>query len=148
MTKAEIKAAELEVRRKVVDEYGDLVAELAPWKQKLSRRDDLAKIIREWFSDSDAGVSHTIAGAKHEVVLGEKQLVTRIDTAKVWSMLGRQKFLEICSLTMKAIEAHLPAAALAVLVSKDRTGTRSLVVHAVAVSAEVQQLETDIKKLA
>jgi hypothetical protein len=59
-----------------------------------------------------------------------KQLQTRIDIKSVWRALGRIKFLQVASVTQKALDANLQPDVIATLISKERTGSRPLLVSA------------------
>jgi hypothetical protein len=120
-------------RRAVVDEYGKLAAELAPWKPKQSRLDELAKIIRDWYADADAETPHTLTGELYQATVTAKGMQTIIDMGAVWRALGRTKFIAAVSVTLKALEAVMPASTLATVTAKTRTGSRSLSVSPVPV---------------
>ena len=128
-TKAEREAEEQ--RKRVVDEYGALDGELV--RHKARRMDELGKIIRSWHLDADpeAGVSST--GDKYEVFLSAAGMQTRIvDIGEVYRKLGAEVFLEIASVTLKALEAHANPVELALLTKKERTGYRTFVVKSLA----------------
>ena len=127
------KAIELQ-RKKIVDEYGALDAELVPVRAKLRRSDELAKIIRSWHAETPEE-SVTSAGDRYKVVLSICGLQTRIvSMAGVYQALGHDRFLEHASVTLKALEqSGVDTAAIAALTTKERTGSRSLI--AVPVSA-------------
>lgn len=127
MTKTEALA-----RRAVVDEYGDLAAELAPFKAKQTRLDALAKIMRSWYADADAEQAHVVNGDRYQAILGAKGLQTFVHMAEAFTALGRKKFLAAATLTLKALEEHLPAATVATLTHQERTGSRSLIVQALS----------------
>jgi hypothetical protein len=129
MTKAEAEEKEKLLRESIVDEYGALVEELAPFKGKQSRVEELAKVIRSWFADADAELGAVATGTKYEAVLGAKQLTTLIGINAAFALLGKAKFLQAASLTMKALEAHLQPSALSSIISKARTGSRTLLVN-------------------
>jgi hypothetical protein len=116
------------LRSALVDEYGDLAAELAPFKHKQSRLDELAKIMRGWYAGEAAELPFTAAGERYQAVLGAKSVQSHIDITAAWRALGRKKFLLAASVTLKALEAFLQPEQLSALVTKERTGSRSLVV--------------------
>ena len=137
MTKAEQEATNATLRAAIVDEYGTLAAEVMPWKQKVTRVEELAKIIRSWHAEDDAEATFTVSGKRYQAALGVKQLCTRIDIKEAWRAMGRKQFLLAATLTLKALEAHLPADKVATLVSKERTGTRSLQVSLIAAYPQI-----------
>ena len=117
-------------RRAVVDEYADLVAETTPWKAKFTRRDDLAKIIRDWYVNADANKAHLAEGDRFQVLLSPKGNETVIDMVKVWAALGRKKFIEAVTVSLTALKEVVPAATIAAMTTKNQTGSRSLTVQA------------------
>jgi hypothetical protein len=128
-TKAEIAA-----RRSVVDEYGYLVALLGPFQSKLTRRDELAKTIRSWYADESADEGFIANGERFDATVGPKGNQTIIDIEAAYKALGPKKFRDAATLTLKALEAALPAALVLAVTSKKRTGTRTLQVAAGALA--------------
>lgn len=129
---SEAQQAILAERKKLVDEFGRLDAELSPLKGKLRRMEELAKIVRSWHDDADPELTVSSAGERFEVVLGPRGMQTRIDVPKAYRLLGREKFIEAASLTLRALEERLNATAIAALICKERTGARQIVVRSVA----------------
>lgn len=126
--------AETAARRSVVDEYGDLAVELGPIQSKLTRRDELAKTIRSWYVDENADIGFTADGDRFQATLGAKGNQTLIDIDAAYKALGAKKFRAAATLTLKALEAALPAALVLAVTSKERSGSRTLQVAAVAVA--------------
>jgi hypothetical protein len=67
------------MRRTLVDEYGDLLDTLAPFKNAFARRDAIAKTIRSWYADDTASASFSVEGDHYCVLLSPKGNQTRID---------------------------------------------------------------------
>lgn len=134
MTKAEALT-----RRSVVDEYADLVAETTPWKAKIARRDELAKIIRDWYVTAAAEQAHVAEGDRFHVILSPMGNETVVDKVAAWAALGRKKFIEAAGLTITALKGALPAATVSTLTSKTQTGSRTLTVQAAPVAAAAQE---------
>jgi hypothetical protein len=139
MNKAEKELVSAELRRAIVDEYGALAVELAPWKKKDARFDELAKIIRGWYVDSDGEKSFVEVGEQYQATLGVKQLATRIDVKGAWRAMGRAKFLQACSVTIKALEQFLEADQVQGLLTKERSGSRPLLTSPL-ISSQTQTL--------
>lgn len=130
MNQTEITALiEAEQRSAIVDELGALDAELAPFKQKQSRRDELAKIVRGWYAAEHPDLGFVIRGKRFIATLSAKELESTVDMKGAFKALGRVKFLQICGLTLKALQDNLAASIVAGLVSKARTGSRKLIVQ-------------------
>jgi hypothetical protein len=116
--------------KQLVDEYGRLDAELSPLKTKIRRMEELAKIIRAWHIDADPELCVSSSGDKFKVVLGPSGMQTHIkDMSKVFRILGREQFVALASITLRALEQKLNAAAIATLICKERTGSRRIDVY-------------------
>jgi hypothetical protein len=114
-------------RRGLVDEYGDLVATLAPLKNAIARKDEIAKTIRSWYAGEAASAAFTAAGDHYAALVGAKGNETRIDDlAAVYAALGHDRFLASCSLTLAALKAA--GLDVAAFTSIEQTGSRSLTV--------------------
>jgi methionine synthase I (cobalamin-dependent) len=135
-TKQERAAAEAlaNYRRELVDEFGALDAELSPLRGKQRRHEELAKLIRSWHSNAAPLATLTCSGAWFEVILGQAGNKTRItDMSSVYQAMGHDKFIEHASVTLKALEeSGLDSALIATLTTKERTGTRELIVRSIA----------------
>lgn len=66
-------------RRAIVDEYGQLHAELSPIKGKLRRQDELAKVIRSWHADAPAEATVESLGDEYRMVLGPRGMQTSLN---------------------------------------------------------------------
>ena len=142
MTKAE---TDKQLRSAIVDEYGALVSQIAPWKQNLTRVEELAKIIRGWYAEKNGEEFFVETGARYQATLGVKQLQTRIDVPGAWKALGRKLFLQVATVTQKALEANLPVDALSALLAKERTGSRPLLVSLLPESPMTAPVLTDVR---
>jgi hypothetical protein len=123
MTKAEGLA-----RAVVVDEIGSLTKELAPFKSKIARREELAKVCRSWAADTDAAEPFSVDGERFTVLLSPKGNETALNMVSVWTALGRKKFIQAASISLTALKLLLPEATIASLSSKEQTGSRTLTV--------------------
>ena len=130
-TKADLRAGAAE--RRLVDEYGDLVLVLAPFKADIARVSALATAIRALHADSDPATEFTVEGDHFVCVLGPKSNETRIyDMDDVFDALGRKAFLANCSMTLAALtRAGLPALQIEGLTTKEQTGFRPPPAHQV-----------------
>ena len=114
-------------RQKAVDEYGKLVAKMAPHKATITRIADLAKAIRGWAADVPPHQDCTFSGNRFVCQLGPNGSESHIrDIQEVYTLLGHDKFLLFCSMTLKALEAA--GGDLALLTVKKQTGSRPLTV--------------------
>lgn len=113
----------------LADEYGALAAEIAPHKAKIKRLEEIGKALRAHFvvADLDPEESAEIAGDRYAVTVGPRGYETKIlSIEKVFSKLGKSKFLAACSLTLKALESALSPADVLTLTERTRTGYRPL----------------------
>jgi hypothetical protein len=125
---AELRArAQAAMRRAIVDEYGDLVMKMRPFKPDAARLLDLAKAIRAWYADEDATLAFTARGDHYDVLLGAKGNETRIeDMQAVYDAMGHADFIRACSMTMGALEKNVVYGRFVSLTVKEQTGSRSL----------------------
>lgn len=131
MPKAKTKADPLAA---LVDEYGRLSGELAPIKPKLRRLDAVAKLLRASVPEKvKPEESATLAGIQYEAILGPREERTVIAAnAAVYKKLGKDGFLEVAGVTLKALEEHVHPLVVAELTHKERTGSRAIDVRAKA----------------
>ena len=127
-TKAATRA-DADVRR-LVDEYGDLVKLIAPFKADIARVAALASAIRAVHSESSAFADFRVEGDHYTAFLGPKANETRIeDMQDVYDTLGHKAFIAACSMTLSALaKAGLQPLQIEVLTTKEQTGTRTLTV--------------------
>jgi hypothetical protein len=118
-------------RRAVVDEYGDLLPEVAPMKPRVARLAELAKEIRSWFSDADPAATVFAEGDHYQATLAPCGYETRIENMQAaYDAFGHEWFLANCSLTLTALaKGGLNAGAIAALTVKEQTGSRALTVQ-------------------
>jgi hypothetical protein len=122
------KAQEAEMRRAIVDEFGELEKELAPIGPKVKRYEELAKAIRSWYAYEDGTKAFTAAGGTYQVLLSEKQFESDVDVVLAAKALGRAKFMALASATLKLLKENLSATVLASVVTRTQTGSRKLIV--------------------
>ena len=127
--KRETGKALIEARRRIVDEFGKLDVKIGPLKPQVRRHEELASLIRSWYADADTDASVTATGAAYSVTLGPCGSRTRVsEMPEVYRLVGREKFFEYASVTLKALEAcGLDETAIASLTTKERTGYRPIV---------------------
>jgi len=117
-------------KKELIDEYGRLDAELGSQRAKIRRLEELGRVIRSWHVDANPEEPVSSAGNEYEIVLGPAGMQTKItDMAAAYRLLGREKFLKAANLTLKSLEQHADAAAIAALTTRGRTGPRPLVVR-------------------
>lgn len=114
-------------RAKLVDEYAELDRAIAPWKPKIARHKELRETITGWYDELPAADTFEAKGKKHTVRVSPREYQRRIlSMGKVKAKLGLKRFLELCSFTLKHLDAHIPTSEQTALVTRERTGHRSL----------------------
>jgi hypothetical protein len=129
MTKHEATAAALVA---MVDELGDLEIAVAPFKAKIARADVLRKALRAKFSEAPAGTPFVLDGERFTALLGVMGNESVVDKAALYKLAGWKKYVEISSVSLKAIDEACGVAVLGAVVSIAQTGSRSLSVVAKA----------------
>jgi len=117
-------------RAKLIDEAGLLEEKLAPYAGDRKRLEALRTEFRKWADDDKIEPLDTVpySGAKFQVTLGRKELKRSVKSmAAVFKTLGKKKFLEVASVTLKALEEALGAAAAGFL-RQDHTGARDVTI--------------------
>jgi hypothetical protein len=115
-------------QKKLIDEYGRLKQQLTRFEAKYKRLVDLAKAIRSFAIGKDAAAPLSLEGNRYEVLLSACGMETHISSlAQVYEAMGHEKFLEAASMTLKSLEEHLGAGAVAMFTQKKQTGSRTLV---------------------
>lgn len=112
----------------LVDEYGRLDAELAPLKPKLRRMEAVAKLLRAAVPEkAKADESVMLAGGIFDVALGPREHRTVFaPAATIYRKIGKEVFLEIASVTLKALEEHVHPSVVAELTHKEHVGSRPI----------------------
>jgi hypothetical protein len=108
----------------MVDEAAALDREIAPFRPKITRLEDLKKAIRLEYEAADANTPHVAPGVKFCAVLGPKASQATIDISHFVKLVGMKAALGVLSCTLKALDAF--PAAIPLVVTRANTGTRSL----------------------
>jgi hypothetical protein len=117
---AEVKPTENE---KLVDEYGELVRELALFRPKADRAAHLGRVIASWFEQAPAERSFIADGVMYEVQVSAKQNQRNvIDIAELYARCGKNLFLQIANPKLGNVEKYAPE-----LLVEERTGPRRTV---------------------
>ena len=114
-------------RRKLVDEYAALQSTLAPHRAAIAREKVLEAEFRAWAEGMDPKASPRFGGNSHEVFLSPAGNQTQIvSTAEVFKQMGKARFLALCSITLKAVEAALGTELYRQLTRITQTGPRRI----------------------
>ncbi len=115
-------------KAQMIDEYGELSRQIAEMKPNLARHKVLSDLLQSWYLEHPAGLPAVAEGHHYSLQIGPRENHTTIlSIANVRKAIGAVRFLEVCSITLKAIKECLgDGPAFDSLVSIDRTGPRSL----------------------
>ena len=127
-SKARGAAAEAQRRSDLVDELGPIQARLKPDKK---REAEIVAEIRAW-TDAEAkpGETKLYEGRKYVAPVTakpNKRSIPFLSRLKILALLGKEKFCEICGITLENAEKTLAPAQLAGLVEEEpNSGTRTV----------------------
>jgi hypothetical protein len=124
---AKKRAAEIEGRPAIVDEFGDLHRELAAVEAKSKRFDALKKLIASWpVADKvDPALGKLYEGARWAAEVTAAENKSKVDVAGVYDALGKAEFLQIAKPpTIEDLKKHLNPVQFGALVAYSRTGSR------------------------
>lgn len=116
------------------DELGQIQAELAPVRGKITREEKLKKLLREQ-ADTD-GIAATVGtfyrGAEFTASVGERAEERNFELLKVYraSKMKPAEFLALCSMTLKNVEKVLSDEQQKELITKAATGSRKVTTYA------------------
>lgn len=111
----------------LVDEYSKLDAEYTAFSPKIARRKKLRELILAWYPELPGDQAKTISGVSYDLMIGlaeEQNKITNL--RKVWKALGATRFVDACSMTLKALREALGETEAAEYLTCERTGPRSL----------------------
>jgi hypothetical protein len=124
------KLVQAQTREQLIDEFGALDRELQEFAPKQKRYKQLQDTIRSWYEDFPAERPDTLTGAHYIIQVGartKERFFSLKTKAKIFTMLGKAKAVELFSITLKAVEEALGKPALEELVSEAYSGSRKLV---------------------
>jgi hypothetical protein len=114
-------------RAKLIDEYGELCRQLDAIKPAVMRHKELGSMLQSWYVDTPADEPVTAQGRLYTLQISPRDHQTTIkDIRRVYRVLGVAKFLELCSITLKAVKESVDAKVYEGLVETHRTGFRTL----------------------
>lgn len=117
----------IDIRAPIVDEFGELERKVAEFKPTRDRHEALKKQIAGWFEATPADQPDQVEGQVYVVQASPRanqRLITSIP--KLFRRLGQKLFLEVASIPLKAIDAHIPASEHESFIVEKRSGSRSI----------------------
>ncbi len=113
--------------KKLLDEFGQLDAKLAAMEKHRTRREQLRKQILEWVEELPARKAIDLEGDTFCIAVSAKRPErTIVSMPGVFAALGGKKFVELASVSVKALEQALPASAFARLLKEEPIGRRTV----------------------
>ena len=110
----------------LVDELGDLEAELAPLKAKIARAEVIRAAIRGAYKDASPAGSYQAHGERWSTLLSPMGNQSVVDVAALYGRVGAKTFLEMATVSLKAITDKCGAEVLGLVVSTRMSGPRQL----------------------
>jgi hypothetical protein len=111
----------------VIDEFGQLDREVAAFKPTLDRHKLLKEKILSWFPELPGDQAASVSGLLYDANISPRENERRIlDMASVYKNVGKARFLEICKLTLKALEGTMGVEQAAAFFVSERTGPRKV----------------------
>jgi hypothetical protein len=112
---------------KILDEFGRLEARRCELEKIETRRNNLRKQILEWCEALLPGMGADLHGAAFSITVSPKRPERVIRSIqKAFVALGQAKFLQFCTLPVKALEKNLPAKTYDQLVEEQLIGRRTV----------------------
>lgn len=128
---------QLDPKAAIVDEYGELDRQVQEFEPKRKRHEALKSQIKSWYDDHPAEAEATAEGRLFRVQISARENESVIAKARAYKELGKERFLKVCSLTIKALKEALGEAGASALITKAPTGSRKLKVVAKAAPGPV-----------
>lgn len=111
-----------------VDRYGELQRKVIAFRPTLSEYESLGKEIQAWFANDPADKPLLAEGARYQLQLSARELQRAItDMKKVRRLMGAEKFIELCSMALKHVDALIDASKHDLFLRAERTGHRKIV---------------------
>lgn len=115
------------MQRRMVDEYGELDRRMQLTAPDRDRYDTLKRAIKSWFDGVPPDADGVIEGAVYRLHLSARERERRVKSLRdLAAAIGIEKFFEIASVPIGAIEDLLGKTRAAALVTEARTGSRRI----------------------
>lgn len=128
-------------RASIIDEFGELSRQIAVWQPVIRRRDELRRIIENWYALGDPQLGGIEYGNVYQVVIGPRAEHRIIDCRLLFEQLG-DEFFDNCTYPLKFFDAlKINKSGLS---KQERIGNRSVVavlINAAAVATVEEKLQ-------
>jgi len=124
---AEVAVPVDRLQRKMVDEYGELDRRLQMQAPDAARYDVLKRAIKSWFDGAPPDADGIVEGRVYRLHLSARERERRVRSMRdLVAVIGLDKFLELASVPIGALEDLLGKTRAAGLVIEARTGSRRI----------------------
>jgi hypothetical protein len=114
-------------QRKMVDEYGELDRRMQVNAPDVARYDVLKRAIKSWFDRMPPDADGVIEGSVYRLHLSARERERRVRSMRdLVDTIGLDKFLELASVPIGALEDLLGKTRAAGLIAEARTGSRRI----------------------
>lgn len=125
-------------RAALIDEYGELSRQLEEIQPVVARHKMIRSMIQSWFDSTAADEPVLLQGRRYTLQVSPRENATTLKSIRaIFREMGESKFLDHCSITLKAVKDCLGEAKFNQLTSVNRTGLRNLKTVAKAAIARV-----------
>lgn len=123
-------------KARIIDEYGDLEQKVKAFKPTKDRYELLSRQIASWFDAHPPELAVIAEGNRFTAQISARSMKRRLfNTAGLYRILGRPKFLMFAKVNLEDIDKHVPADQHSQFLDTSRSGARR--VEAVAKSSVV-----------
>lgn len=124
---AEVAVSLDRLQRKMVDEYGELDRRLQMQAPDTARYELLKRAIKSWFDGAPADADGIVEGTIYRLHFSARERERRVRSLRdLVGVIGLDKFLELASVPIGALEDLLGKTRAASLVIEARTGSRRI----------------------
>jgi hypothetical protein len=115
----------------LVDEYCDLRERMKAWRPEVNpiaaRYAEVSALILAAYESHPAAAPIIAHGRRFDLPITARRIERKISNlAGFFRKIGRDKFLEVCSLTLGAVEREIPKDKLNLYISESQTGHRTI----------------------
>ena len=119
------RLAAVKARIALIDEFGELDRRVAEFRPVVDRHKRLKEEIEGWYERDEATDSFVAEGNCYQLQISARSNKRKIiGMAKLFTALGKTRFLELCSFPLTVLDRLLPDSA--AYVSEERTGSRTI----------------------
>lgn len=123
----ELQIATAREQVQMIDEYGELDRRMQVMSPDVARYDVLKRAIKSWFDRVPPDVDGIVEGEVYRLHLSARERERRVRSMKdLVAAIGMEKFWEICTVPIGAVEDVLGKTRAAALITEARSGSRRI----------------------